>query len=216
MYKLICIFTLMARIIESCCGSIEDVIHALRRGADRIELCERLDVGGVTPSRELLEKTLVKVGGDIPVNVLVRPREGDFVYSDREAEDMLRSIRMCRSLGVSGVVIGALLSDGSVDMALMRTLMAEARPMSVTFHRAFDVCRAPFEAFEQIILLGCDRLLTSGHCYTAPEGAELIAELVRRSDGRIKVMAGSGVRKDNLDLLESITHAPEFHGTHIL
>lgn len=205
-------------ILERCCTCVSDVREALVAGAARVELCECLEVGGLTPSRRLVEQA-VRVG--LPVNVLVRPRSGSFVFSDEEVRGMLTGIRMCRELGAYGVVIGALRPDGDVDMDNMRLLMAEARGhgterrLSVTFHRAFDCCRDPYPAFEDIVGLGCDRLLTSGHEDTAPEGAALIAELVSRAEGRVIVMPGSGVTPDNIRDLALKTGAREFHGTRL-
>ena len=211
---------------EVCCPSLEAVAVAVAAGAGRIELCERLEVGGVTPSESLIKDALA-VSGAVPVNVLVRPREGDFVYSEEEAAQMLESIALCRALGASGVVIGALRSDGSVDMSLMRRLVAAARPaaarpaaalrpLSVTFHRAFDECSDPFAALEDIISLGIDRLLTSGHCANAWEGRFVLKELVERAAGRIVIMPGCGITPANLDEIAAITAAAEFHGSRIL
>ena len=205
-------------ILERCCTCVADVREALVAGAARVELCECLEVGGVTPSENLIDQA-VRVG--LPVNVLVRPRGGSFVFSDEEVRTMLADIRMCRRLGAHGVVIGALRPDGDVDMDIMRLLMAEAqgngteRRLSVTFHRAFDCCRDPFTSFDDVIGLGCDRLLTSGHEDTAPEGAALIAELVSRAEGRIIVMPGSGVTPENIRDLALKTGAGEFHGTRL-
>ncbi len=200
---------------EVCCPTIEAVSKAVAAGADRIELCERLEVGGVTPSESLIKDAL-SIAGSVPVNVLVRPREGNFVYSEEEAGDMLESIRRCKALGVNGVVIGALRPDGSVDMALMRRLVAAARPLSITFHRAFDECRDPFEALEDIISLGIERLLTSGHRTDAWEGRFILRELVQRAAGRIVIMPGCGITPANLHELAAITGATEFHGSRIL
>ena len=199
--------------IERCCTNCIQAREALEAGTDRIELCEQLEIGGTTPSEENIRAVLA-VG--LPVNVLVRPRGGDFVWSEEEIGKMLQSINLCKSLGCNGVVIGALDKEGNVDTPTMQRLIESARPMEITFHRAFDDCADPLEAFEEIINLGCERLLTSGHAMSAPEGAGLIRELVRRSEGRIIVMAGSGVRQENIkDLLEG-TNATEFHSSHII
>lgn len=200
---------------EVCCPTIKAVSKAVAAGADRIELCERLEVGGVTPSESLIKDALA-VAGTVPVNVLVRPREGNFVYNEEEAGKMLESIGLCKVLGVNGVVIGALLPDGSVDMELMRRLAVVARPLGITFHRAFDECRDPFEALEDIISLGIDRLLTSGHCADAWEGRFILKELVGRAAGRIVIMPGCGITPANLPELAAITGATEFHGSRIL
>ncbi|MBR5723939.1 MAG: copper homeostasis protein CutC, partial [Bacteroidales bacterium] len=161
---------------EACCTSLEAVLAAERTGAQRIELCERLELGGVTPSEALLREVLAVT--HLPVNVLVRPRGGDFVYDGAEEQAMLESIALCRQVGVNGVVIGALTPSGGVDAPLMNRLIEAARPLSVTFHRAFDETADPFVALEEIIALGCDRLLTSGHAPDALAGRAMIGELV--------------------------------------
>lgn len=202
------------RILEACCTSAQEAVNARQCGASRIELCEDIAVGGVTPSAENIKETLL---AGLPVNVLVRPREGDFVYSDDETEQILTDIWSCHKYGVSGVVIGALTKDGDIDMPLMKRLVAAAHSLglSVTFHRAFDECRDPFTALEQIIELGCERLLTSGQAPSAYEGRELIAALVQKAAGRIIIMPGAGVNKSNLDEIQQFTGAVEFHGTKI-
>ena len=196
---------------EACCTSVEAVLAAQRTGARRIELCERLELGGVTPSGSLLREVLAV--SELPVNVLVRPRGGSFVYEEAEAQSMLKGIRLCRELGVNGVVIGALTPAGEVNLPLMRRLMAEAEGLSVTFHRAFDESADPFRALEDIIGLGCDRLLTSGHAPDAFIGRAMIGELVRRAAGRIVVMAGCGVRPGNIAAIAAASGAPEFHSS---
>ena len=207
---------------EACCTSVEAVLAAERTGGRRIELCGRLEVGGVTPSETLLREVLAATS--LPVNVLVRPRGGDFVYTEEEEQAMLESIRLCRSLGANGVVIGALTSAGHVDTPLMRRLVAAAKdshpgldpgshPLSVTFHRAFDESADPFAALEDVIALGCDRLLTSGHAADAFADRALIGELVRRAAGRIVVMAGCGVRPGNIAQIASDSGASEFHSS---
>lgn len=189
------------------------MIAAGKTGARRIELCEQLELGGVTPSEDLLRAALeVSV---LPVNVLIRPRGGDFVFSEEEVRQMLESIRLCRRLGANGVVIGALTPGGAVDLPLMRRLMAEARPLSVTFHRAFDVCADPLSALEDIIALGCNRLLTSGHAADAFEGRYFIGRLVAQASGRIVIMAGCGVRPSNIGQIAAASGAPEYHSSFI-
>ena len=208
----------MARLLEACCTSAAEARTALEGGAGRIELCEEIAIGGVTPSEANIAET-VALG--LPVNVLVRPRGGNFVFNEEEERQMLRSIDACRRLGAAGVVIGALKEDGSIDLPMMGRLVSRARGngserrLSVTFHRAFDECAEPFKALEQIIGLGCDRLLTSGQKPSAYEGMELIAELVKRADGRIIIMPGAGITPANLDIIENETGAVEFHGTRI-
>ena len=201
----------MEYFLESCCTDVEQIRRAQEAGARRIELCENLAVGGVTPSAELL-KAAISVA-KVPVNVLVRPRGGDFVFSAAEADTMLRDIELCREAGAAAVVIGALDSRGEVDMPLMRRLCDAASGMSVTFHRAFDVCANPLAAFEDVLALGCDRLLTSGHESDAFKGRFFIAELVERAAGRIIVMPGCGVRRSNIARIAADTGAVEFHAS---
>ena len=201
----------MEYFLESCCTDVEQIRRAQEAGARRIELCENLAVGGVTPSAELL-KAAISVA-KVPVNVLVRPRGGDFVFSAAEADTMLRDIELCREAGAAAVVIGALDSRGDVDMPLMRRLCDAASGMSVTFHRAFDVCADPIAAFEDVLALGCDRLLTSGHESDAFKGRFFRAELVERAAGRIIVMPGCGVRRSNIARIAADTGAVEFHAS---
>ena len=201
----------MEYFLESCCTDVEQIRRAQEAGARRIELCEKLAVGGVTPSAELL-KAAISVA-TVPVNVLVRPRGGDFVFSAAEADTMLRDIELCREAGAAAVVIGARDSRGEVDMPLMRRLCDAASGMSVTFHRAFDVCADPLAAFEDVLALGCDRLLTSGHESDAFKGRFFIAELVERAAGRIIVMPGCGVRRSNIARIAADTGAVEFHAS---
>ena len=201
----------MEYFLESCCTDVEQIRRAQEAGARRIELCEKLAVGGVTPSAELL-KAAISVA-KVPVNVLVRPRGGDFVFSAAEADTMLRDIELCREAGAAAVVIGALDSRGEVDMPLMRRLCDAASGMSVTFHRAFDVCADSLAAFEDVLALGCDRLLTSGHESDAFKGRFFIAELVERAAGRIIVMPGCGVRRSNIARIAADTGAVEFHAS---
>ena len=201
----------MEYFLESCCTDVEQIRRAQEAGARRIELCENLAVGGVTPSAELL-KAAISVA-KVPVNVLVRPRGGDFVFSAAEADTMLRDIELCREAGAAAVVIGALDSRGDVDMPLMRRLCDAASGLSVTFHRAFDVCADPLSAFEDVLALGCDRLLTSGHESDAFKGRFFIAELVERAAGRIIVMPGCGVRRSNIARIAADTGAVEFHAS---
>ncbi len=196
--------------LEVCVADLHSLQAAVRGGAHRVELCSDLEQDGLTPNSNLVRKA---VEADIAVHVLIRPRGGNFVYNEEEAMEMLSSIRMARSLGADGVVIGALTPEGDVDMPLCRRLMQEAEGMNVTFHRAFDVCRNPSEALEQIISLGANRLLTSGQCATAEEGIPLLRELVRQSAGRISIMPGSGVSAENAAHILQQTGATEIHGT---
>lgn len=200
---------------EACCPSAEAAGIAAKNGASRVELCESLEIGGVTPSQKMMEQVLKENPG-LCVNVLVRPRGGDFIFSEDEIQTMLKDIRLCKSLGVNGVVIGALRPDGGVDMACMRRLIEEARPLSITFHRAFDECSDVRDCLEDVIALGCDRLLTSGHEKNAIEGRFTIAELVKQAAGRIIIMAGCGVRPSNINIIAESTKAEEYHSSTLL
>lgn len=199
------------RFLECCCTDAAEAVQAMKGGARRVELCEDLPCGGVTPSRANIEETLRSV--NIPVNVLIRSREGNFVYDANEVEEMVESVRMCRELGVNAVVVGALRKDGSVDTQTVRRLIAEAEGLHVTFHRAFDECADPFKALEDIIDLGCDRLLTAGHAANVNDGVETLRELNMRASGRIIILAGSGVRPSNIARIEAETGISEFHSS---
>lgn len=200
------------RKIEVCCSSLYEAREAEAGGAIRIELCGAIACGGVTPSNGVIRQ-IVEAGLDLDINVLIRAREGGFCYTDEEIDAMCSDIEFCREAGVDGVVIGALTKAGEIDMEACRKMIQAAGDMSVTFHRAFDVCATPKQALEQIITLGCDRLLTSGCQSTAEKGAEFIAELVEQAAGRIIVMPGAGIRPSNIARIEKITRAAEFHST---
>lgn len=197
--------------IEVCAGTIGSVLAAHRGGADRVELCSALSEGGLTPSAGMIR--MAKECEGLKVHVLIRPRSGDFVYSIPEVRTMELDILNARQLGADGVVIGALTADGDIDLPVCRRLADAARGMSITFHRAFDVCRRPYEALEQIISLGCDRLLTSGQASTAEEGIPVLGRLVRQSAGRIIIMPGSGVNPRNALHILRETGATEIHGS---
>ena len=199
-------------VLERCCTSAEQALETRENGAARVELCRDLSIGGVTPEHNLI---LAAVRTGIPVNVLIRPRGGNFVYSADEIQQMVSDIEFCRSAGANGVVIGILHPDGSVNLEAMQLLIAAAQGMSITFHRAFDRCSNPQQALEDIISLGCNRLLTSGLQDTAPQGQALIAELVKQAAGRIIIMPGSGVTPENINSLAAATGAREFHGTRL-
>ena len=202
----------MSYFIEACCPDIESVRRAVRAGAKRIELCEELEIGGVTPSASLIRSAL-DAAGKVPVNVLIRPRGGNFVYSPEEEEQMLQSIRDCKTAGVNGVVIGALREDGSVDTDTLSRLVSEAGSLDITFHRAFDESSDLTKALEDIVGLGIRRILSSGGCPTAYEGRFVLRELILQAAGRISIMPGCGVRASNIEEIASVTGAKEFHGS---
>ncbi|MEE1004198.1 MAG: copper homeostasis protein CutC [Bacteroidaceae bacterium] len=198
------------RKLEVCCGDLQSVRAAIEGGAHRVELCEALELDGLTPSEAMMESA---IGMGIPVQVLIRVREGDFVYSKDEICKMQNDIRLARKLGAAGVVIGALMPDGSIDEEATRCMMDEAEGLSVTFHRAFDVCRKPEEALEKIISLGCHRLLTSGQATTAELGIPMLKKLIEQADGRIIIMPGAGVNPQNASRILEETGALEIHGS---
>lgn len=200
----------MSRIIEICANSAQSVVEAQAGGARRVELCAGIPEGGTTPSYGEICAAMA-LAQSIHINVIIRPRGGDFLYTQTEVQSMLYDIDMVRRLRVHGVVFGCLTANGNIDMALMRRLIQAAKPLSVTCHRAFDVCRNPFDALEQLIDLGCDRVLTSGQQPDAVQGVPLIAKLVQQAARRIIVMPGCGVRAHNIALIERETGATEFH-----
>lgn len=196
--------------LEVCCADIESVWAAKEGGAHRIELCEALELDGLTPSEELIRQTIAT---GMPVQVLIRVREGNFVYSSEEVETMAASIRLAKELGAHGVVIGALTPEGQIDKPAIARMMEEAEGMSVTFHRAFDVCRDPLQALEEIIALGCHRLLTSGQQHSAFAGIPLLRQLTTQAAGRIIIMPGAGVNPQNAMHILTETGATEIHGS---
>jgi copper homeostasis protein len=197
--------------LEICAFNLPAALAAQRAGADRIELCAGPEEGGVTPSAGLIRTAREKL--QIPLYPIIRPREGDFLYSEEEFRVMLRDVETCKEIGCDGVVIGMLLADGSVDQLRCARLVEMAYPMGVTFHRAFDRAANPFDALEAVIRIGCERILTSGQRPVAMEGAELLRDLVREADERIVIMPGSGVRASNIAELAARTGAVEFHTT---
>lgn len=194
--------------IEICANSVESVKAAIAAGADRIELCGGMPEGGTTPSYGVIARVreLMPAG----MHLIIRPRGGDFLYTEEESEVMMRDIEMARHLGVDGIVLGCLTPKGEVDVVLMRRLMALAGDMSVTFHRAFDMCRDPFQALETIEKLGCERILTSGQKNSALEGVRLLKELVDRAK-EVIIMPGCGIHAANICDIAEKTGACEFH-----
>ncbi len=198
-------------ILEIAVFNLDAAVLASLSGADRIELCENPGEGGTTPSYGTLQMAREKIG--IPVFPIIRPRGGDFLYGEDEYEVIKKDITLCKELGFEGVVTGALNADGSVATAQLRHWVDLAYPMEVTFHRAFDRCRDPLEALEEIIRSGCSRILTSGQLPEAIAGRDLIKQLVQQADDRIIIMPGSGIRSTNLKDLASYTGAKEFHSS---
>lgn len=201
----------MKYIIEIATSDFATTKSAVAGGADRIELCANLAEGGTTPSYGTIKKC--REAFDVLIYPIIRPRGGDFLYKDEEFEIMLHDVLRCKDLGCDGVVIGMLQADGTIDVIRNTKLVAAAYPMGVTFHRAFDRCKDPFVAMEQIIEMGCERILTSGQVPSVTDGVELVAELNRKADGRIIIMPGSGVRKENIKTLAEQTGCVEFHSS---
>jgi len=196
-------------ILEVCVNSAISAIEARKGGADRVELCENMHDGGTTPSTGTIRFTRKAI--DIGLFVMIRPRGGDFLYSEAEFEIMKEDIRVAKKLGVDGMVFGILLPDGRIDKERMKVLADLSRPMSVTCHRAFDMTEDPFLALDELIGIGIDRILTSGQKTSAAEGTGLIKELIEKSSGRIIIMPGGGVKEYNINRLIRETGAKEIH-----
>ncbi|GBU08248.1 copper homeostasis protein [Bacteroidales bacterium] len=198
---------------EICANSLASAIIGEQAGADRLELCKDLAIGGLTPSIgdiEMAKKTL-----KIPVYVLIRPRGGDFVYSVEEFEIMKQEVHACGKLRSDGVVIGMLHANGTIDTERCLELIhiAKAYDMGVTFHRAFDVCSDMYIALEEIIFMGCERILTSGGKKSALDGSSILCDLINRAGNRIIVMPGAGITEHNIVQLIGETNLREFHGS---
>ena len=198
-------------IVEICANSVQSAINAEKGGADRIELCQNLNEGGTTPSYAAIKYCVENLS--LKTMVLIRPRPGDFCYNDVEYEAIKEDVLMCRELGAHGVVIGFLDRNLDVDTKRTAEIVKLARPMEVTFHRAFDRCRDWHVALEQIIECGCDRILTSGQRKTAPEGYENLREIQNLAGNRIKILAGSGVNSQNVAYLIRATGVGEVHSS---
>jgi len=198
-------------VLEIATSDFETTRCAVEGGAERIELCANLNEGGTTPSYGTIYQC--RENFDVLLYPIIRPRGGDFLYTDDEYEIMLHDVKLCKQSGCDGIVIGLLNDDGTIDIKRTAALVDIAYPMGVTFHRAFDRCRNAFEALEQLVQIGCERILTSGQQATVNEGMELIAELNKIADHRIIIMPGSGVRKENIKLLAEKTGCKEFHSS---
>lgn len=195
--------------VEVVTYTLDGALRAQEGLADRIELCDGPGDGGTTPSYGMIEAVRQNVSLD--VFVMIRPRGGDFHYSNYEFHAMKRDISQCQKISVDGVVFGILNADGTIDKKRCKELVDKARPLKVTCHRAFDMTRDPFEALEDCIEAGFDRILTSGQQMQAIKGVDLIAELIKRANGRIAIMPGSGVNEDTVAEVVSKTGAQEVH-----
>lgn len=195
--------------IEIACFDVSSAILAAEGGADRIELCSNYSIGGVTPPLEWIEK--VKASTNVPIRVMIRPREGDFCYSWEEFEVMKSTINACKEIGIEGVVFGILNSEGMLDIERNTFLRNLAFPLACTFHRAFDVLLDKQEALESLIKIGFDTVLTSGVISSAREGVDVLRELVIQADNRIIVMPGGGVRSSNIIFIDKNVGASFYH-----
>ena len=196
-------------LIEVCVEGIDGFLAAQEAGADRVELCAGLVEGGITPSIGTVRSVLKQA--TIPFHVIVRPRGGDFLYSDAEFDSMVGDVEALRDLGVAGVVVGCLTADGAIDEARMRTLVEAAGPLAVTCHRAFDMTREPTEALEALIRVGVGRVLTSGQRDTAVEGIDLLAALVKQASGRIIILGCGALDAGNIAAVRAKTALVEMH-----
>ena len=209
--------------IEVCCPDLASVKRAIEGGADRIELCTALELDGLTPTREEIRQAVSMChAAGVVVHVLIRSREGNFVYNEAEAEQMSAEIVMALEEGADGIVIGALTKDGDLDVPMCSKWIAVAKEwqkeqgraeLGITFHRAFDVCNNPMQALEEIIAMGCNRLLTSGQEPSALKGIPMLKKLVEASAGRLCILAGAGVSAENYMQIVEEAGVTEVHGS---
>lgn len=194
---------------EVCASSLNSALAAVKGGADRIELCQALQLDGLTPSHALI--SYCRNNLSIPVFVLIRPREGNFIYNDNETLIMMEDIDYCRNLGIKGVVVGFLDRDFEVDKARLKEAVKKAGAMEVTFHRAFDICADWERALEDIIQCGCSRILTSGQAADSYQGRERLKQIVAKAGDRIKILVGGGITPGNVSEILDYTKAKEVH-----
>ncbi len=199
---------------EACIDNFEVACIAEQNHADRLEVCTRLDIGGITPDEAMLVKTRLKI--QIPLVAIIRPRGGDFIYTPNEFDEMIKSIKCCKSLGYNGIAIGALTHKGEIDQVYMKAIMEVAKGMEVTFHMAFDECNDLFGTMNALKAIGVRRILTKGGKHSAFKNIEQIKALHLASKGEIIIMPGGGVTKDNYLELVKKTGVTEVHGTKIV
>lgn len=199
----------MGYTLECCVDSVESAIAAKKGGADRIELCSALVIGGLSPSQALYRK--IREQADIPIRVLLRPRFGDFCYTDYEHEILKEEVRSFRKLGADGIVIGTMKPDGTLNLEQMKELMEEAQGMTVTLHRAFDMCQDPFQTLEEAKRIGIHTILTSGQKNVCTEGMDLLKELVEKAQGETEILIAGGVDASVLPMLAEKTKAKAYH-----
>ncbi|WP_070000375.1 copper homeostasis protein CutC [Cellulosilyticum sp. I15G10I2] len=195
--------------LEVCVDSVESALAAQKGGATRLEVCSNLIIGGTTPTSSLID--LVNASVDIPLHVLIRPRFGDFCYTPFEFEYIKREIKVAKEHGAKGIVIGILTPNGDLDIERLKVLIDLAKPLHITLHRAFDVCKNPFEALEQVKSLGIDTILTSGQQQTCIQGASCIKELVNKAGNQVEILVGSGLNSSNIEEIVKTTHAKAYH-----
>jgi len=199
----------LSTLIEACVDSVSSALAAEKGGAKRIELCDALETGGITPSAAKIQLCVERLS--IPVIVLIRARGGDFLYGDTTTEEMLRDIALAKSFGVAGVAIGALLADGTIDVPRTQAMIDAARPMEVVFHRAFDGTPNALEALETLKTLKVDRVLTSGQAASAVEGVGMLKRLVAGAAGKITILAGGGINEENAAAIVRESGVQELH-----
>lgn len=199
---------------EVCVENLAEALEAEKRGADRIELCDNLSFGGTTQSYGTIKKALEKL--KIPVFPIIRPRGGDFFYTEDEIEIMKEDVKMCKSLGAEGVVLGMLTEDKKIDFSLVKEFVSLAYPMEVTFHKAIDELENPVEAVEELINCGVKRILSSGTKETALEGAEVLNKMIEKADGRIIIVAAGRITAENFQEVFEKIPAFEYHGKKIV
>ncbi|GAB1766024.1 copper homeostasis protein CutC [Priestia megaterium] len=204
----------MKYIKEACVEGYEQAKKAEKLGADRIELCDNLSQGGTTPSYGTIQHASEHLDTDI--NVIIRPRIGDFVYSEAEYQIMKKDVKTCKDLGVNGVVFGILTEEAEIDYGRTKELIAEARPLSVTFHMAFDEIKDKYKAIDILIELGADRILTKGGKGSALQNLHMIRELITYANERIIILPGGGIHEGNAERVIKETKAAELHGTKIV
>lgn len=201
-------------IFEACTGCYEEARIAKEKGADRIELCDNLKDGGTTPSYGTIKKSVEDVG--LPINVIIRPRGGDFIYKDYEKEIMYTDIEICKDLGVNAIVIGALTKNNTIDTEFIKKAKELSGDLKITFHMAFDEIEDKKAAIDELVALGIDRILTKGGEISALNNLDTLKELVQYAGDRIIIIPGAGITKENRDKVISITNAKEIHGTKIV
>lgn len=201
-------------IFEACVGCYEEAVIAKDNGANRIELCDNLNEGGTTPSYGTIKKTTENI--KLPINVIIRPRGGNFIYSEIEKEIMCLDIEMCKNLGANAIVIGALTNENKIDKSFIKKVKEISGNLEITFHMAFDEIEDKKAAIDELVSLKIDRILTTGGKISALNNLEELQELIRYAEDRIVIMPGEGITKENRSLVIEETNAKELHGTKIV